>query len=234
VASDLEALLALQADDAVMYGIEAKLRELEPRAAALEQRRQAAEQGIARAVIAVDTEERKQRDLERRVSDHKQRQERNLAHLDAVKRMREATAAITQVEQARKLLLEEESELHALTRRIADAHQAIHAQREELAALEAEQASEREAIAKERSALDTELAQARAKREASAEHVSRPILAKYDRIRGRRSAQALFALRGQSCGHCDTAIPLHRRSQMTGKGIIEVCEACGVLLYAEN
>ena len=47
-----------------------------------------------------------------------------------------------------------------------------------------------------------------------------------------RPEQALFALRGPSCGHCDTAIPLQRRNIMAGTGQIEVCEACGVLLYA--
>ena len=77
-----------------------------------------------------------------------------------------------------------------------------------------------------------EVAAARAKRAQTASHVPKAILAKYDRIRGRRGEQAIFALRGPSCGHCDTAIPLQRRNQMIGTGQIEVCEACGVLLYA--
>jgi hypothetical protein len=76
------------------------------------------------------------------------------------------------------------------------------------------------------------LADARAKRAQTASHVPKTILTKYDRIRGRRGEQAIFALRGPSCGHCDTAIPLQRRNQMIGTGQIEVCEACGVLLYA--
>ncbi len=55
---------------------------------------------------------------------------------------------------------------------------------------------------------------------------SKSILAKYDRIRGRKGERAIFSLRGPSCGHCDTAIPLQRRNQMAGTGPIEVCEAC--------
>jgi predicted nucleic acid-binding Zn-ribbon protein len=58
------------------------------------------------------------------------------------------------------------------------------------------------------------------------------MLGKYDRIRGKRQ-RALYALRGGSCGNCDTAVPLQRRNMMAGSGQIEVCEACGVLLYAE-
>ena len=229
---DLEALLALQADDEVIDRLDAKLRALGPRLSELERRRKAVAEQLATAEAAAEADERKHRDLEGRLSDHKQRQERNLAHLDSVKRMREATAAMAQVEQAKKILIEEESELQALTRRITDGHKSITAHREALAAEDSEQAAEREALAAERGAIEAEVAAARAKRAQTASHVPKAILAKYDRIRGRRGEQAIFALRGPSCGHCDTAIPLQRRNQMIGTGQIEVCEACGVLLYA--
>ena len=229
---DLEALLALQADDDVMDGLDSKLRALGPRIAELEKRRRAVADNLAAAEASTAADERKHRELEGRLTDHKQRQERNLAHLDTVKKMREATAAMAQVEQARKILIEEESELHALSRRVADGHKAIAAHREALAQQDAEQAAERATIAQERAAIESNLAEARAKRAQTAAHVPKAILAKYDRIRGRKGEQAIFPLRGPSCGHCDTAIPLQRRNQMTGTGKIEVCEACGVLLYA--
>jgi len=232
VQRDLEALLALQADDDVIDGLERKLRALGPRLDALERRRKAVADHLAAAEATVEADERKHRELEGRLSDHKQRQERNLAHLDSVKRMREATAAMAQVEQARKILIEEESELHALARRIADSHKAIAAHREALAAQDQEQAAERDAIAAERATIEGSLAEARAKRNQTSAVVSKSILAKYDRIRGRKGEQAVYPLRGPSCGHCDTAIPLQRRNLMVGTGQIEVCEACGVLLYA--
>jgi uncharacterized protein len=232
VHQELEALLALQADDDVIDALDGKLRALGPRLAELERRRKAVAEHLATAEVATEADERKHRDLEGRLTDHKQRQERNLAHLDSVKRMREATAAMAQVEQARKILIEEESELQGLARRIADGHKSIAAHREALATEDSEQAAERDALAAERAVIEGELAEARAKRAQTAAHVPKAILAKYDRIRGRRGEQAIFALRGPSCGHCDTAIPLQRRNQMIGTGQIEVCEACGVLLYA--
>jgi len=232
VHQDLEALLALQADDEVIDRLDAKLRALGPRLSELERRRKAVAEQLATAESTTEADEHKRRDLEGRLSDHKQRQERNLAHLDSVKRMREATAAMAQVEQARKILIEEESELQAITRRISDGHKSIAAHRDALASEDSEQAAERDALAAERAGIETELADARAKRAQTATHVPKAILAKYDRIRGRRGEQAIFALRGPSCGHCDTAIPLQRRNQMIGTGQIEVCEACGVLLYA--
>lgn len=229
---DLEALLALQADDDVIDGLDGKLRALGPRLSELERRRKAVAEQLANAEAATAADEKKHRELEGRLTDHKQRQERNLAHLDSVKRMREATAAMAQVEQARKILIEEESELQSLTRRIADGHKAIAAHREALDAEDQDQAAEREVLAAERGKIEGEIAEARAKRSKAAASVPKTILAKYDRIRGRKGEQAIFPLRGPSCGHCDTAIPLQRRNQMANTGQIEVCEACGVLLYA--
>jgi len=232
VHQDLEALLAVQADDDVIDGLEGRLRALGPRLAELERRRKAVAAQLAAAEASTEADERKHRELEGRLADHKQRQERNLAHLDSVKRMREATAAMAQVEQARKILIEEESELHTL--KGAEAFEAIgkiaRAHDDEICS--ALTADERETLAAERAKIEAELAEARAKRAQTASHVPKPILAKYDRIRTRRGEQAIFALRGPSCGHCDTAIPLQRRNQMIGTGQIEVCEACGVLLYA--
>jgi predicted nucleic acid-binding Zn-ribbon protein len=232
VHQDLEALLALQADDDVIDGLDGKLRALGPRLFELERRRKAVAEQLANAEAATAADEKKHRELEGRLTDHKQRQERNLAHLDSVKRMREATAAMAQVEQARKILIEEESELQSLTRRIADGHKAIAAHREALEAEDQDQAAEREVLAAERGKIEGEIAEARAKRSRAAVKVPKTILAKYDRIRGRKGEQAIFPLRGPSCGHCDTAIPLQRRNQMVNTGQIEVCEACGVLLYA--
>jgi uncharacterized protein len=232
VHQDLQALLALQADDDVIDGLDRKLRALGPRMAELERRRKALADHLAAAEAAAASDERKHRELEGRLTDHKQRQDRNLQHLDSVKRMREATAAMAQVEQARKILIEEESELHALARRIADGHKGIAAHREALEAQDQEQAEERQKIGRERAEIEGAIAEARAKRDQTAAHVPKGILSKYDRIRGRKGEQAIYALRGPSCGHCDTAIPLQRRNQMVNTGQIEVCEACGVLLYA--
>ena len=230
--NDLEALLALQADDAVVDGLESRLADLGPREENLERQRQLAEDALSRASTGVEADEKKQRELERRVADHRQRQERNLANLEAVKRLREATAAMAQVEQAKKLLFEEESELHTLVRRVAEGHRVVETQRQALETLAEEQRAERDAIAAEKGALESDLEAAQAKRTEAAALVSRSILAKYDRIRSRQRDDALYSLRGHSCGNCDTAIPLQRRNQIAIPGTIDVCEACGVLLYA--
>jgi predicted nucleic acid-binding Zn-ribbon protein len=109
----------------------------------------------------------------------------------------------------------------------------VAASRQTLTSIEQEQQATRPEIEAKRSSLQSELDDARKDRNGRASAVSRPMLGKYDRIRGKRD-QALYTLRGGSCGNCDTSIPLQRRNLMAGTGQIEVCEACGVLLYAEG
>jgi predicted nucleic acid-binding Zn-ribbon protein len=230
---EVEALLALQQDDLKIREIESEIRALDPQLAELDKRRDQAAAALSRAQTAVQAEEKKQRELQGRLAQHKQMQERNLHQLEDVKRMREATAATAQVESTRRLMAEDESELAILGRRLSEMHATVAASEEALGAVEQEQSDTRPAIESKRAALQRELQAAKKERDAIAGEVQRPMLGKYDRIRGKRT-QALYPLRGGSCGNCDTSIPLQRRNLMSGTGQIEVCEACGVLLYAEG
>lgn len=228
----LEAILALQAQDDVVDALQDRLDALAPRLEELDVVRQRAVRRLEETRAAADADERRQRELEGRITDHRQKHDRNVAHLDAVKRMREATAAMLQVEAGRKLLMEEENELRALVSRVAELHGSIREQEAALEALDQSQADARTAIEAERSALAAEMAVAASARSERADVVESDLLHKYNRIRSRRRAQALYVLEEGACTCCDTAVPVQRRSMMATTGAIEVCEACGVLLYA--
>ncbi|HEX9310727.1 MAG TPA: hypothetical protein VF887_07930 [Gemmatimonadaceae bacterium] len=231
--AEVEALLALQDDDLKIREIETQIQLLDPQLAELDKRREQAAAALTRAQTAVQAEEKKQRELQARLAQHRQLQERNLHQLEDVKRMREATAATAQVESTRRLMAEDESELAILGRRIAEMSATVATSKQTLEDLEEEQQAARPEIEAKRAALQSELDDALRDRNGKAGSVSRPMLGKYDRIRGKRP-QALYALRGGSCGNCDTAVPLQRRNLMAGTGQIEVCEACGVLLYSDG
>jgi predicted nucleic acid-binding Zn-ribbon protein len=230
---EVEALLALQEDDLKIREIESQIRALDPQLAEFDKRRDQALAALARAETAVAAEEKKRGELQARLAQHKQMQERNLHQLDDVKRMREATAATAQVESTRRLMAEDEIEIAILGRRIAEMNATVASSKQTLADLEEQQSAARPEIEAKRSTLRSELDAAKRDRDGRAGSVSRPMLGKYNRIRGKRT-QALYPLRGGSCGNCDTSIPLQRRNMMAGSGEIEVCEACGVLLYAEG
>jgi predicted nucleic acid-binding Zn-ribbon protein len=231
---DVIALLAVQAEDDVVDDLVARLEAIAPRLAALDTARAATVTTIANLRSQIDADDRKRTELLGRLGEHKERQERNVAQLNVVKRMREATAAASQVEMGRKLMLELENAIRELTTRLGDARKSLEQREAELIQLDEDQATARTAIGAEQEELQAALVGARAARDARAEHVGAPLRAKYERIRARRRSTSLFALESGACGSCDTSIPVQRRNAMTSSGAIEVCEACGVLIYARE
>ena len=229
---DLEAVLALQAEDAIVAQLNEKLRALDGQMKSLDAERKQVDDSLARAKANAEQEEKKRRELSIKVEDHKAMQERNLATLDVVRKPKEATAAMAQVDMLKKVLSEEETDLHSLSLRVHDVHHAIDSQQKLLGELDARQMEQREVHAKERAVIQKELDAARAIRDERASHVSKGILLKYERILSRNTSHVIYALRGQACGRCDTAIPMQRRNAIAAGRAIDVCEACGVLLYA--
>ncbi|MEP6692657.1 MAG: hypothetical protein ABJD07_15980 [Gemmatimonadaceae bacterium] len=229
---DLVALLALQADDVALGALEKRRKTLDAQTALLDQERAAATGAVERVRAQIETEEVRQRDLQMKVDEHKQHQEHNISQLDAVRKQREATAATSQIDIMRKVLATEESEMHAIVGRITDMRHALKDRDAELAVMDAHQETRRAELLAEREALAAETADANAKRADAASHVSKGTLGKYERIRTRQPNGALWAIRNGACGRCNTAIPLQRRNVIAGGKSIEVCEGCGVLLYA--
>ncbi|MEP7066552.1 MAG: hypothetical protein ABI889_11005 [Gemmatimonadota bacterium] len=229
---DLEAVLALQAEDTIVARLNEKLRALDAKLKALDNERTQVEDSLARTNAMAEAEEKRRRELSIKVEDHKAMQERNLATLDVVRKPKEATAAMAQVDMLKKVLSQEETDLHSLSLRVHDVHHAIDGQQKALDELDARQKEERAAQAAERAEIDGELAKAKSIRDERAAHVPKNILLKYERILSRNTSNVLYPLRGQACGRCDTAIPMQRRNAIAAGRAIDVCEACGVLLYA--
>jgi predicted nucleic acid-binding Zn-ribbon protein len=234
VHADVDALLALQSDDAAIHDLEVRRAGLAPRLQDLERQRQVTADALARARHAVESEEKRQRELQARLTQHKDMHARYQTQMEQVRTLRESTAAQSQVDQVRRIVADEESELANIGRRIGELRVQVEQQERAEADLDAEQSASREAIEIEAQHVDAELAEARAKRSQTAGRVSASLLAKYDRILKRRRKDVVFALRGGSCSNCDTAIPLQRRTVMQRTGAVEMCEACGVLLYARD
>jgi len=231
VQQELAALLAVQADDIEIHALEDQLAALQPRLKELDQRKARIEGDVERAKVLVTAEEKKQAFLRDKITEHRGLIDRNQAQMDAVKTMRQATAAVAQMEEAKRIVATEESELIAINRRLDEARATMHAHQAALEACVAEQATARSEVASQQASLDGALAVARAKRDEKAREVPAPLLRKYDRIRIRRRAQAAWPVKGAACGACDTAIPMQRRNQMSSHGGIDVCEACGALMY---
>lgn len=231
---DVAALLAVQDDDAIIHDLETQLAELSPRldAMAAEHDRAVADHQQARK--AADAEEKRRQDVAARVAQHRSLHDKNQAALNSITSMREATAATAQLEQAKRMIDEDERELAAIGQRLAETNR-MAGERERVALeLEEAQALARQSLSADQQKIESELSDARTLREDKARKVPRALLSKYERIRSRKRVHAVFALRGNSCGNCDTTIPIQRRSIMAATGGTEICEGCGVMLYAAD
>ena len=229
---DVAALLAVQDDDVVINELEARLAELTPRLAVMAKERDKALAALQQARQTAEAEERRRHEIAERVAQHRALQEKNQAALNSVTSMREATAATAQLDQTRRMIDEDERELAAIGQRLVESNRLVDERQRTADALDAAQSEARDSLAADQKKIEDELAVARKAREDKARAVPRALLSRYDRIRSRKRVHAVFPLRGGSCGHCDTLLPLQRRSIMSGTGVTELCEGCGVMLYA--
>ena len=229
---DVQSLLAVQQDDLAIYALEAKLASLEPRLAALEKERASVANALTRAQQGVEAEESRQREARGRIDTHKQLVERSQRQYESVTTPREASAALTQLEQTKRMVEDSERDAAQVQTRIDTLRHQVAELEQALAAVETKQTEARGAIADERAAIEQELSAARDKRASRAGAVPNGMLRQYDKVRTRRRNETVFPLRGASCSACDTAIPTQRRAAMAASGSLEMCEGCGVLLYA--
>jgi predicted nucleic acid-binding Zn-ribbon protein len=229
---DIERLLTLQRDDAELDGLQRRLHDLDAGVRALEREREEAAASLEKARTDLAAEEKRQRELQSKFSEHKQLQEKNLAQLDAVKKAREATAAMSQIDITRRALMQDESDLQAADQRTRTMRDQVVASELVLMEVDERIRDTRATTAGERESIEREIATARSKRESSARDVSPRLLTAYDRLRKRGRGAALAEIRGASCAACNTMIPMQRRNQIMSGAIIEACEGCGVLLYA--
>ncbi|MGH7620867.1 MAG: zinc ribbon domain-containing protein [Gemmatimonadaceae bacterium] len=231
---DVAALIALQDDDVAIHELETRLAALRPRLEAMATERDRALVALGEARQSAEAEERRRQEVAARVAQHRALQEKNQSALNSVTSMREATAATAQLEQTKRMIDEDERELSQIGHRLVEANHTV-TEREGIAAeLESAQTEARASLSADQEKLESELAGARKVRDEKAKAVPRALLSRYERIRSRKRVHAVFPLRGASCANCDTMLPLQRRSMMAGSGSTEVCEGCGVMLYAAD
>ena len=229
---DVIALVALEGEDSAVEALESRLRSLEPRLQELERTREVAATALERARTTLASEQEKLLLSKTRAASSRTLQDRNQKQLDSITNVREATAASAQLDQSRKIAGDAESETLRIIARVDEAQSRLTQAENAMADIEASQETERSAIAGERHTIETDLRHARMKREGSAKRVRQPLLGKYEQVRRRRRGQSVFPLVNGACGSCDTKLPVQRRLEMQRTGTIEMCEACGVMIYA--
>lgn len=229
---ELEPLLALQEKDQAVRAADAALAALAPEVDGLDVAVAAAERAVEAARRAIQAAQDRRSEMEGKIANYRTMQDQRRQRLEWVRGAKEASTLMAELDLARSVLAKEEAEFmrsgDAVTeaeRRAAEAEKALEDLREA-------QAPGREGIAGRRDGIASEREQALAARETAAAAVAAQLLARYEKIRRGKAPLALYALHGDACGRCFTAVPTQRRALIQRGATIETCEACGVLLYA--
>ncbi|MGH7570532.1 MAG: zinc ribbon domain-containing protein [Gemmatimonadota bacterium] len=232
--SPVEGLLALQEIDIRIAG-------LEGRQAAIPERRSE----VSRYIIALEQErseltevvERGRLDRRARENELDVQQERRARYesqLNAVKTNVAYSALLTEIQNAKRTIGDLES-------RILELMGAREECERRMAEIDAELEEKRAAAAEELGTLQSEESEiaraleAEGRRRGEVEPVvDRNLVRLYDRLRRVNRFPALVALRGQACGSCHNRMPPQVVQEIRHSGSLHVCEACGVLVYAES
>lgn len=234
MSTPLDGLLALQA-------IDVRIVELENRQAEIPKRRKEVSRDIIalqdeRSALAAGVERGRldRRALETDLEAQQGRRARYETQLNEVKTNVAYSALLTEIQTAKRMIAELEGQILELMasreegeRRIVEIDAELEGKR--VAAAGALEALEREAVEIERA-----LRADRVRRETVLSTVDVRLLRLYDRLRRARRFPALVALRGQACGACHNRMPPQVVQEIRHSGSLHVCEACGVLVYAES
>jgi predicted nucleic acid-binding Zn-ribbon protein len=231
---DVVKLLELQDRDMALLaadrGLDAVLAEVQ----ALDQQLADQEAAAAQARQAVAEASRKRQEVEGKIDNYKKLEERGRLRLEQVRTPKELQAVNVELDLARSVLAREESDWLRVSEQVTALELAAQEADKRLEQMRASQEAARAEVDLRRQEAEQRRNQALAARDATAGEVNRALRTRYERLRSVKSVGVVVALSGAACGACFTTVPLNRRSQIRAGTLIDSCESCGVILYAED
>ena len=231
---DLVKLLELQSKDAALLEADRALDGILAETEALDQQLADAHRAADLARKAVEDAEKRRKDLEAKLDNYRKLEERGKARLDQVRTPKELQAVNAELDLTRSVLAKEEADWLKLADVIAACEVTARQADQHLAELRDAQKEARGEIDLRRAEAEERRTEALQVRDAAATEVNRTLRTRYERLRSVKSVAAVVALNGAACGACFTTVPLNRRTQIRAGTLIDSCESCGVILYAEE
>jgi len=231
VLAELPVLLELQEKDRAIQTIEDEIAAFAPELAELDAQVQAAEHQIDAARRGIEEAGSRRAQLQEKIESFRTAQERRRQRLEWVRGAKEAANLMAELDLGRSVLAREEAEWLRSADQVQEAESSVAEAEQRLEEVRTSQAARREEIAALQAECRDRLGGARKARQAVATRLSKPSLTQYERIRRGRAPLALYALHDDACGHCYTAVPMHRRQELQAGQNITLCEACGVIVY---
>lgn len=231
---EISKLLDLQTHDLELLDVDVRLLEVANKISLLDTELGKAQDAVTAAERLIEAERRKRDELESKIDGHRKHQEKRKEKLEFMKTPKEVSALMAEIDLARSVLSNEESEWVKSADQVGVLENRRTESEAQVAGVRDAQSEARAALEEKRQVLDQERRQVMERREASATQVNRALLLRYEKLRVSRRAAVVVALSGPACGACFTQVPLSRRTQIKAGAVIEGCESCGVILYASE
>jgi predicted nucleic acid-binding Zn-ribbon protein len=216
----------LEADrklDAILAEVEALDQQLAETHRAVEQTQQ-----------LVTDAQRRRTEVEAKIDNYRKLEERGKARMDQVRTPKELQAVTAELDLTRSVLAKEEADWVKLSDLVAGHEVAAREAERRLAEMRESQKLARGEVDLRRADAEASRTEALGARDAAATEVNRALRTRYERLRSVKSVSVVVALSGAACGACFTTVPLNRRSQIRAGTLIDSCESCGVILYADD
>jgi predicted nucleic acid-binding Zn-ribbon protein len=231
VLAELPILLELQEKDRAIQAIQAEIAAFEPELTDLDGQVRTAEEQITTARRGIEEAGSRRSQLEAKIEGFRTAQERRRQRLEWVRGAKEAANLMAELDLGRSVLAREEAEWIRSADQIQEAETSVSEAERQLEEIRTAQTTRREEIAALQAECRDRMVVAQRERVSVTQRLSKPSLTQYERIRRGRAPLALYALHDAACGHCFTAVPMHRRQELQAGQSITLCEACGVIVY---
>jgi hypothetical protein len=230
----LDGLLALQEIDVRIAALENRNGEIPRRRSEVSREITALETERSALADSVERGRLDRRALETDLEAQQDRRARYETQLNEVKTNVAYSALLTEIQTAKRTIGDLEGQILDLMTAREDSERRIGEIDAELEVKRAAAANALQELEREAAEVGRALEADRVRREAALTGVDKRLLTLYDRLRKVRRFPALVPLRGQACGSCHNRMPPQVVQEIRHSGSLHVCEACGVLVYAES
>jgi predicted nucleic acid-binding Zn-ribbon protein len=227
----LRQLMKLQSVDDEIVVVDAGLAKLPRERSAIAAAIQNAKDAIAAAKELHESEEREERRLEADMREQEALMERLNSQSGQVTKAQAYEALQHEINAAHEAGSEFETRALEVMEAIDRARSQIEAAEQSFSDLEKLAPRELQEIGERQLGFETQRAELLARREAESAGIGQELLGRYERIAAKHKP-AVIALPGNSCPHCQMAVPAQRVSEVKRCAAVYGCDSCQRLLVS--
>lgn len=228
----LKTLIALQALDTRIGGLEAEAAKLPRDIEAVRARTAEAKKQVDAAKASLDTARKETRAKEKDLEDNQVKRQKFEGQLYQVKTNKEYSAVLSEIEEVKQQKSRIEEEILTLMERQERLAGEIKDAEARLKAAETEGATAEKSLRERLAAVEAELGGVKGERAGATRGLPANLLADYDRLLRARAGLAIVpVLKPNLCGACRMTVTPQRLQELRAQNALLACESCGRYLY---